>query len=153
VDKERPVTRVRTIDTIATEATSRPRFRAVLVGTFAGLALLLAMVGVFGVLAYSVQQRVREFGVRMALGARRSDVLHLVLRSATLLTMSGVTLGLALAAVLSRLLATLIYPVTPLDPLTFVLVAVVSALTAAAATAAPAWRATHVDPVVTFRSE
>jgi putative ABC transport system permease protein len=153
VDKERPVTRVRTIDAIATEATSRPRFRAVLVGTFAGLALLLAMVGVFGVLAYSVQQRVREFGVRMALGARRSDVLHLVLRSATLLTMSGVTLGLALAAVLSRLLATLIYPVTPLDPLTFVLVAVVSALTAAAATAAPAWRATHVDPVVTFRSE
>jgi putative ABC transport system permease protein len=153
VDKERPVTRVRTIDAIAFEATSRPRFRAVLVGTFAGLALVLAMVGVFGVLAYSVQQRVREFGVRIALGAGRRDVLRLVFGTATRLTVAGLTIGLLSAALLSRLLATLIHPVRPLDPLTFALVAAVSLLTAAAATLAPAWRATRVDPAVTFRSE
>jgi len=153
VDNELPVTQMRTIDVIASQATSRPRFRAVLVGTFAGLALLLAMVGVFGVLAYSVEQRVREFGVRMALGAGRSDVLRLVFGSATRLTVTGVMIGLVAAALLSRLLATLIYPVTPLDPVTFAAVAVVAIVTAATATAGPALRAMRVDPAVTFKSE
>ena len=101
VDKERPVTRVRTIDVVAAEATSRPRFRAVLVGLFAALALGLAMVGVFGVLAYSVQQRVREFGVRIAMGARASDVMRLVLGSAAKLTLIGLAIGLIAAAVLT----------------------------------------------------
>ena len=90
VDKERPVARMRTIDTVAFEANARPRFRAVLVGTFATLALVLAMVGVFGVLAYSVQQRTREFGVRIAMGARMRDVLRLVLTGAARLTVIGI---------------------------------------------------------------
>ena len=153
VDPDRVLTRVRTIDVVAAEATSRPRFRAVLVGTFAALALALAMVGVFGVLAYSVQQRVREFGVRIALGAGVRDVVRLVLGRAAGLTLTGLAIGLAGAALLSRYLATLIYPVAPLDPVTFAAVPFVLAMTAAIAVAIPAWRATRVDPVVAFRTE
>jgi putative ABC transport system permease protein len=153
VDKERPVTRVRTIDVVAAEATSRPRFRAVLVGTFAAVALALAMVGVFGVLAYSVQQRVREFGVRIAMGAAASDVMRLVLGSAARLTLIGLVVGLTAAAALTRYLSTLLYAVKPLDPVTFVAVPLVLIVTAAIAVAAPAWRAARVDPVMAFRSE
>jgi putative ABC transport system permease protein len=144
---------VRTIDVVAAEATSRPRFRAVLVGTFAALSLGLAMVGVFGLLAYSVQQRVREFGVRIAMGAAASDVLRLVLGDAAKLMLIGLVLGLTAAAALSRYLTTLLYEVRPLDPLTFIAVPVVLLVTAAIAVATPAWRAARVDPVVAFRVE
>jgi putative ABC transport system permease protein len=153
VDKEQPVSRVRTIQAVAAEATSRPRFRAVLVGTFAALALGLAMVGVFGLLAYSVQQRVREFGVRIAMGAAAADVMRLVLGDAAKLTLIGLVIGLTGAAMLSRYLTTLVYPVKPLDPVTFIAVPVVLVMTAAIAVAAPAWRAARVDPVVAFRVE
>jgi len=153
VDKGQPVARVRTIDVVAAEATSRPRFRAVLVGTFAAVALALAMVGVFGVLAYSVQQRVREFGVRIAMGAASSDVMRLVLGNAARLTLFGLAVGLIAAAALTRYLSTLLYQVKPLDPVTFVAVPLVLIVTAAIAVAAPAWRAARVDPVVAFRSE
>jgi putative ABC transport system permease protein len=153
VDNQQPVTRVRTIDVVASEATSRPRFRAVLVGTFAALALGLAMVGVFGVLAYSVQQRVREFGVRIAMGADASDVMRLVLGNAAKLMLLGLTVGLIAAAALTRYLATFLYNVQPLDPITFVAVPVVLIVTAAIAVAAPAWRAARVEPVVAFRAE
>ena len=153
VDKDRPVARMRTIDTVAFEANARPRFRAVLVGTFATLALVLAMIGVFGVLAYSVQQRMREFGVRVAMGARVRDVLRLVLTGAARLTIIGVVIGLGAAAAVSRFVATLVFPVAPLDPVTFAVVPLVLIATAAIAVAAPAWRAARVDPVVAFRSE
>jgi len=153
VDKDRPLGRIRTIDVVAWEAMSRQRFRAVLVGTFAALALGLAMVGVFGVLAYSVQQRVREFGIRIAIGAGARDVLRLVFGDAARLTGIGVVIGLASAAALSRWLATIVYPVAPLDPVTFTMVPLVLALTAAIAVAAPAIRAMRVDPIVAFRSE
>ena len=153
VDKEQAVARVRTIDVVAAEATARPRFRAVLVGTFAALALILAMVGVFGVFAYSVQQRMREFGVRIAMGARALDVVRLVFGSAARLTAIGLTIGLVAAGVLSRWVATLVYPIAPLDPVTFAAVPLVLVVTAAVAVAAPALRAMRVDPVVAFRSE
>jgi putative ABC transport system permease protein len=153
VDKERVVTQVRTIEVVASEATARPRFRAVLVGTFAALALCLAMVGVFGVLAYSVQQRVREFGVRIAMGARAADMVRLVVGSGARLTAIGLAIGLASAAVLGRWLTTLVYPIAPLDPVTFLLVPLVLIVTAGLAVAAPAIRAMRVDPVVAFRSE
>jgi len=153
VDQGQPITRVRTIDVVAAEATSRPRFRAVLVGTFAALALLLAMVGVFGVLAYSVQQRVREFGVRIAIGAGSSDVVRLVLGNAAKLTLIGLGIGLTAAALLSRYVTTLVYPVRPLDPATFIAVPIVLVITAAIAVVVPAWRAARVDPVVAFRVE
>jgi ABC-type antimicrobial peptide transport system permease subunit len=129
------------------------KFRAVLVGTFATVALVLAMIGVFGVFAYSVQQRMREFGVRVAMGARMRDVLRLVLAGAARLTGIGIVIGLATAAALGRFLATLVFPVTPLDPVTFAVVPIVLIATAAIAVAAPAWRAARVDPVVAFRNE
>jgi putative ABC transport system permease protein len=153
VDREVAVARMRTMATIADDAVSRPRFRAVLVGAFAVLALTLATVGIFGVLAQLVQQRTREFGVRIALGASRRNVIGLVLGHATRITLAGLVAGLALAATLGRLMATLIYPVAPSDPLTFVIVPIVAALTAAAACVAPAWRATRVDPATAFRDE
>jgi ABC-type antimicrobial peptide transport system permease subunit len=150
VDRERVLGRVRTMAAIVDDATARQRFRAVLVGAFAALALLLAMVGIFGVLSRSVQQRMREFGVRIALGASRRNVIGLVLGQATRITLAGLVAGLALAAMLGRLMATLIHPVTPSDPVTFVVVPIVAALTAGVA---PAWRATRVDPATAFRDE
>jgi putative ABC transport system permease protein len=153
VNRDVPLTRVRTMRQVSNEATSRWRFRAVLVGAFAAVALGLAMVGVFGVLAYTVQQRVREFGVRIALGASVSDVVRLVVSSSAWVTVIGAAIGLAAAAMLSRYIATLLFGVQPLDPLTFGVALAVLLVTAAIATAVPTLRATRVDPVVTFRND
>ncbi len=153
IDKERPVASVRTLAEIGDQATSRPRFRAVLVGTFAALALVLALVGVFGLIGYSVQQRLREFGVRVALGATRASVIALVLADARRVVTIGIVIGLASAAVLSRSIGSFLFGVQPLDVFTFVSVAVVLGLSAALATAIPALRAASVDPVEAFRNE
>jgi putative ABC transport system permease protein len=153
VDRDHPVRMVRTLTTIADDATARPRFRTLVIGTFALLALLLAMVGVFGVLAYSVQQRTREFGLRIALGASAGGVLRLVLASAGGVIGIGIAIGLIAAGLLSRSISTFLFGVPPLDPTTFVLVPLVLLVTAALAVTVPAIRATRVDPVVAFRSE
>jgi ABC-type antimicrobial peptide transport system permease subunit len=121
--------------------------------TFAALALLLAMVGVFGVLSYGVQQRIREFGVRIALGASAGTILKMVLASAARVIGAGALIGLVLAALLAQSIATFLFGVTPLDPLTFAGVVVVLGITAAVASLIPAYRAARVDPVVAFRSE
>ena len=153
VDRDRPATRIRTLTTIGDEATARPRFRMVLISTFALLSLVLAMVGVFGVLAYSVQQRTREFGVRIALGATTRSVLALVVSSATPVITIGTVIGLVAAAVLARTITSFLFGVRPLDPLTFAAVPVVLAITAAVAMASPALRASRVDPMEAFRAE
>ena len=155
VDTEQLVTvgRMTTLDGIAFDATARHRFRAVLVLTFAGLALLLAMIGVFGVLAYTVQQRVREFGVRIALGATTTTVLGLVLGGVARTIGEGILIGLGAAAVLARSISAFLYGVQPLDPTTFAAVAVVLVVTGGLAALAPALRAARVDPVMAFRSE
>jgi putative ABC transport system permease protein len=153
VDKSIPVTRVRTMEEIAWQAMSRQRFRAVLVVTFGALALVLAMVGVFGVLAYSVEQRTREFGVRIALGATAATVLKMVLSSAVRVIGAGALAGLALAALLAQSIAAFLVGVRPIDPITFGAVAIVLGVTAAIASAVPALRAARVDPVEAFRSE
>jgi putative ABC transport system permease protein len=155
VDREQLVSvrDVMTLDDVVWEATARHRFRAVLVMTFAGLALLLAMVGVFGVLAYAVQQRARDFGVRRALGASARDVLRLVIGSAARLIVSGAVIGLLLSVLLGRLLSSVLFGIQPLDPITFALVTVVVIATAAAAIVGPAWRATRIDPAVALRNE
>jgi putative ABC transport system permease protein len=133
-------------------ATGRHRFRAVMVGAFATLALVLAMVGVFGILAYSVQQRVRDFGVRRALGATTSDVLRLVIGDAARVVVAGAAIGLVLSALLGRLITTMLFGVRPLDFVTFALVTVVLGVTAALAIAGPAWRAARIDPAVALRA-
>ena len=153
VDREQLVSirDIRTLDDIAQAVTSRHRFRAVLVAAFAALALVLAMVGVFGILAYSVQQHVRDFGVRRALGATANDILRLVMVSAARVIATGAALGLVLAGIFGRLIESVLFGVRPLDLTTFALVAVVIGITAAAAIAGPAWRAVRIDPAAALR--
>jgi putative ABC transport system permease protein len=153
VDPHLPVRTVQTLESVAREATARYRFRAVLVVMFAGLALVLALGGLFGVLAYAVQQRQREFGLRLALGAAPAHVLHLVMREAGVVVIIGIAIGLAGAVVAGQSLSAFLFGVRPHDPLTFAGVAIVMALTAAAAAGVPAWRATRVDPATAFREE
>jgi putative ABC transport system permease protein len=155
VDKEQLVSvrNVTTLEEVAWEATARHRFRALMVITFAALALLLAMVGVFGILAYTVQQRVRDFALRRALGATTGDVLRLVVGSAARVITSGVVIGLILSAMLGRLITTMLFGVQPLDLLTFAAVTIVLAVTAALSIAGPAWRASRIDPAAALRSE
>jgi putative ABC transport system permease protein len=152
-DKERPVANVMTMADISYRATSPARFRATVIGMFAALALTLAIVGVFGVLAYSVQQRVREFGVRIALGATTGKVLRLVFVSTGRMLTAGLLAGLAGAALLARSISSFLFGVTPLDPVTFAGVAILLALTAVCATLVPALRAARVDPIVALRDE
>jgi len=142
---------VSTLAQIASNATSRHRFRAVLVGSFAGLALVLAMIGVFGVLAYSVQQRRREYGLRMALGASRSRIVWMVGRSVGRLLAAGTILGLIAAFMLGRALETLLFKVPAFDPLTLGAVTLLLAAAAILATLSPAWQALRVDPAVSLR--
>ena len=154
VDKEQLVSvrDIRTLDDIAWTVTARHRFRAVLVVAFAVLALVLAMVGVFGILAYSVQQHVRDFGVRRALGATTADILRLVMVNAARVIATGVVIGLAMSAIFGRLIETMLFGVRPLDLATFAFVTVVLGVTAAIAIAGPAWRAARVEPAAALRS-
>jgi putative ABC transport system permease protein len=153
VDKALPVSQVRTIDEVAAEATSRPRFRAQLVTVLASLAMLLAAVGISGVLAFSVQQRTRELGIRMALGARAIDVLRLVLADGLRLTAIGLLVGLAGAAALSRFLESLLFGVKTLDAVTFFAAPALFAAAALVACGAPALRAARAEPAAALRHE
>jgi len=153
VDPEEAVYGVLTMDEIVGAATGQPRFRALLTGLFAGLALLLAAIGIYGVLSYSVARRVHEIGIRVALGAGRSDVLRLVVGRGMLLAAAGVGVGLAGGALAGRFLAGLLYGVAPADPVTFVAVPAVLMSVALGACLAPAVRALRVDPTVALREE
>jgi predicted permease len=129
------------------------RFSAILLGAFAALALLLASIGIYGVLSYLVGQRTNEIGIRMALGAGRSDVLRLVMGRGLRMTFLGVVIGLAASIGLTRLMAKMLYRVSPTDPLTFAGVALILALVALTACFIPARRAMRVDPIVALRYE
>jgi putative ABC transport system permease protein len=132
---------------------AQERLTMVLLSVFAGAALLLAAVGIYGVIAYSVTQRTQEIGIRMALGAQRGDVLRMVVGQAALLSAAGIACGAGAALGLTRLMVGLLYEVRPADPLTFGAVAVVLAAVALLASYVPARRATRVDPVIALRAE
>jgi putative ABC transport system permease protein len=153
VDRNQSPTRVRTMEEIAAESTSRPRFRARLVATFASLAVVLAAVGIFSVLMFTVQQRAREFGIRLALGAGSGDVFRLVLGDGLRLTAAGLAIGLVASALLARSLATLLFAVKPFDPISFAVATVGVGGIAIAACVAPALRAVRSDPASALRAE
>ena len=148
-----PVSEVRRMRTVVSEAASSPASTTLLFTAFAGVALALGMVGIYGVLAYLVSKRAREMGIRLALGAQRRDVLWLVMKEGAKFCVGGIALGLVGAFVLTRLLASQLYGVSPMDPLTFAAVATVMAFVTMAACYIPARRAMRVDPLVALRYE
>src|SRR5262249_9333247 len=143
----------KTLEQYRADYLSNERLRAAMFGGFGLLALVLASLGLYGALSYSVAQRMQEIGVRMALGARTGDVLWLVVGAGIRLTAIGGALGLAGGFAAARVLKSLIYGVSPTDPLTFIAIALLLTLVALLACWIPARRATKVDPVVTLRSE
>jgi putative ABC transport system permease protein len=153
LDPELPMAAVATMDQLLADSLSRSRFTMLLLGIFAVVALVLAAVGIYGLIAYSVTQRTQELGIRIALGAQRRDVLRLVLVQGTRLTLLGVAIGVLAALTLSRLLGALLFDVSATDPLTFAGVAGLLAVVALLACFIPARRATRVDPTVALRYE
>ena len=153
VDSNQPVQTVATMRELIAASTDEPRFQTRLLGAFAMLALLLAVVGIYGVLAYSVAQRTHEIGIRMALGAEAGDVLRMVLRRTLALAATGIAIGAAAALAATRVLAKFLFEVKPSDPATFVTVAALLAGVAVLASWVPARRAARVDPVEALRYE
>ncbi|HET6850690.1 MAG TPA: FtsX-like permease family protein, partial [Pyrinomonadaceae bacterium] len=148
-----PVSNVRTMDQVFAAAISTERFQALMLGLFAALALVLACVGLYGVISYSVAQRTHEIGVRVALGAQPVDVLRLVIRQGMMLTFAGLVIGIAAGLAATRVLSDMLYGVTTTDPLTFVGVPAFLLLVAFVACYIPARRATRIDPLVALRYE
>jgi putative ABC transport system permease protein len=153
LDKNQPVYSIRKLDSVLSESVATPRFRTLLLGVFAGVALILAAVGIYGVISYAVSQRTQEIGIRMALGAQAADVLKLVVKGGMALTLIGVGLGLAGAFALTRLMTTLLFGVRPTDAATFATVSAGLIVVALFACFIPARRATKVDPLVALRYE
>ena len=145
--------RFRTVDQVYALSVADRRFNLYVIAAFASAALLLAVLGIYGVLAYVVTQRTQEFGVRMAIGASRSDVWRLVLGQAAVLVVAGVAIGTAASWLLTRLMATMLFGVTPGDPLTYGLVVVGLSVVALLACQLPALRATRVDPMIALRND
>jgi predicted permease len=153
MDKDQPVYNIRPMTQLLSESVAQRRFNMVLLSGFAILAMVLAGIGIYGVMSYSVAQRTREIGVRIALGAQSRDVLKMVLSHALVLTAIGLALGLLGAFALTRFLVTLLYEVRPTDLKTFAIVSLVLAAVAITACLIPARRATKVDPLVALRYE
>jgi len=153
VDADQPLSRVSTMESMVGDSVGQRRLAATLLAGFAALAMLMACIGIYGVMSQLVAERTREIGVRVALGARRADVLRLVVGQGMTLALAGVALGLLGAFALTRLIRSQLYAVEPTDPATYVLVAALLAAVALAATLVPALRASRVDPAVALRAE
>ena len=153
MDPTLPIVRLRSMDDVFAESVSRPRFLAQLLAVFAALALLLAAIGTYGILSYSVSERSREIGIHMALGATRGNVLRMVLGQGLRVTLAGIVVGLGAAFGLTRLLQAQLFNVKPSDPATMASVALFIAAVALGACYIPASRATRVDPMVVLRNE
>jgi putative ABC transport system permease protein len=152
-DRDQPVIQIRTMENVISESIWQQHFSASMLGAFAATALLLSAVGIYGVLSYSVSRRTHEIGIRVALGAERSDVLKLVVGQGFKLALIGVGIGILGALVLTRFLSSLLYGVKPTHPLTFIVVALILTAVALLASYIPARRATKVDPMVALRHE
>lgn len=153
IDRNQPVANIKTLSEVVAQTVAPRKFSMMLFTLFAALAMLLAALGIYGVMAYSVAERTHEVGIRMALGARQSDVLGLIIRKGMTITLIGVALGLTIALALTRLLATLLFGVTPTDAITFAAVSAFVMLVALFACYVPARRATKIDPVIALRAE
>ncbi|HVW05587.1 MAG TPA: ABC transporter permease [Vicinamibacterales bacterium] len=153
IDPDMPVPTLVPMSQLVSAQTASPAFQARLLSIFAVAALALTIVGIYGVMAYAVTRRTREFGIRLALGSSSRDVVRLVVVKAAVLALIGVAIGVAGAFALTRVLGQLLFEVTPTDPPTFITVVVLLAAAALTAAAIPAWRAAHVDPVVALRAE
>jgi predicted permease len=153
VDPDEPLVGVVTMESVVDQSLGQQRLNVILLATFAGLALLLGAIGIYGVQSYAVRQRVREIGIRIALGAQRSDVLRLVLGQGLKLALIGICIGLAASFELTRFMASQLYGLSATDPLTFAGVAIVLAFVALAACYIPARRATRIDPTTALRHE
>jgi ABC-type antimicrobial peptide transport system permease subunit len=153
IDSREIIYSVQTLDEVLAGSLAARRISMVLLGIFAAMALLLSCVGIYGVISYTVGQRTREIGVRMALGAQRGDVMRMVLREGLTMAFTGVAFGTVAALALARLIASQLFDVSPQDPLTFAAIAIVLILAALLACYLPARRALRVDPVVALRYE
>jgi putative ABC transport system permease protein len=153
VDRDQPVSNVRTMEDVLAESLARQRFSTLLLGVFAGVALLLAAVGIYGVMSYSMAQRTREIGIRMALGAQKRDVLKLAVGQGVKLVAIGVGIGLVGALALTRVMTSLLYGVSATDPVTLVTISLVLVAVALLASYIPARRASKVDPLIALRYE
>jgi putative ABC transport system permease protein len=141
------------MENVVAEANAEPRFEMLLLAVFGAVALLLAAIGIYGVMNYSVSRRTREIGIRMSLGANHADVLRMILRQAILQALAGTIVGVTGALLLSKLMAGMLFAVQPTDPLTFGAVTVVLSLAALLATFIPARKAIQIEPVVALRNE
>jgi len=153
VDRDQPVTRVLTGDELLESACAQPRFVMFLLGVFSATAFILAVIGIYGVIAYSVAQRTSEIGIRIALGAARSDIFRLVIGNGLVLTLAGILIGLAGALALTRVMSSMLYQTSATDPLTFLISAALFTAVAVAASYVPARRATRIDPTDALRFE
>lgn len=153
IDPNVPVSNVRTFEDVVSASVATPRFTMWLLVTFALLALVLGAMGIYGVITYFVSRRRHEFGVRMALGAQKNDILRMVIKESFMLTLIGVVVGIVAAIAFTRVLRTLLYQVSPVDPLAFIVVAFVLGAVTLLASYLPARRATRVDPLLTLRAE
>jgi predicted permease len=153
MNQNAPLSEVQTMDQVVSEATSEPRFYVLLLGAFAAVALVLAAVGIYGMMSYSVSRRTQEIGIRIALGARTVDVIRLVVGQGASLALLGLGVGMVVAFAVTSLMARLLYGIRPTDPITFVAVVVVLSTVALIASYIPARRATKVDPIVALRYE